>query len=133
MARFLPPPASMTQDPRHRLGESGEDLACRELRARGYAILERRYRTRMGEIDIIARDGETMVFVEVKTRAGGEFGGGAAAVTAWKQQRVALMAAHYLARRRWHDRPCRFDVVTVDHSSGSPVIEVFQSAFDAPF
>ena len=123
----------MTQDPRHRLGESGEDLACRELRARGYAILERRYRTRMGEIDIVARDGTTTVFVEVKTRAGDAFGGGAAAVTAWKQQRIALMAAHYLARRRWHDRPCRFDVVIVDCSSGLPVIELIKGAFDAPF
>ena len=123
----------MAQDPRQSLGQSGEDLACDELRGRGYAIVERRYRTRMGEIDIIARDGATTVFVEVKTRAGDDFGGGAAAVTAWKQRRIALMAAHYLARRGWQDRPCRFDVVTVDHASGRAVLEVFQHAFDAPF
>src|SRR5262245_59143491 len=85
-------------DPRQTLGKDGEDLACRELRRRGYAILERRYRTRFGEIDIVARQGETTVFVEVKARDGGEFGGAAAAVTPWKQRRLVAMAVDYMAR-----------------------------------
>jgi putative endonuclease len=121
----------MTYDGRQVLGKSGEDLACAELRRRGYAILERRYRTRFGEIDIVARDGEVTVFVEVKARNGREFGGGAAAVTAWKQRRVSQMAIDYIARHRLHDRPCRFDVVAVEMTDGEPAIEVFRGAFDA--
>ncbi len=117
---------------RQRLGESGEDLACRELAARGYAILARRYRTRYGEIDIVARDGDTTVFVEVKLKTTGEFGTAAESVTPWKQRRVAAMAVDYLARNRLVDRPCRFDVVAIDLlERGAPRITVIQSAFDA--
>ncbi len=112
-------------------GKSGEDLACAELRRRGYAILARRYRTRNGELDIVARDGETTVFVEVKARTGGRFGAAAEAVTGWKRRRLARLALEYLARHRLLDTPCRFDVVTVDVSAGRPTIEVFQHAFTA--
>ena len=117
---------------RQHLGESGEDLACRELGARGYAILARRYRTRHGEIDIVARDGDTIVFVEVRLKTTGEFGTAAESVTPWKQRRVAAMAVDYLARNRLTDRPCRFDVVAIDLlERGDPQITVIQSAFDA--
>ena len=122
----------MTADDRQSLGQSGEDLACQELVRRGYAILARRFRSRFGEIDIVARSGETIVFVEVKARAGDEFGGGAAAVTPWKQRRIAQMAVDYLSRNRLHDRPCRFDVVTVDMKDDGPVIVVYEHAFEAP-
>jgi putative endonuclease len=122
----------MTADPRQTLGISGEDLACAELRRRGYEILERRYRTRFGEIDIIARDRGTVVFVEVKTRLTDDFGGAAAAVTAWKQRRIAAMAVDYLARRRLHECACRFDVVAVDVEEAGPRITVYANAFDAP-
>jgi len=71
----------MSTDNRQTLGKLGEDLACAELERRGYAITDRRYRTRFGEIDIVARYGEEIAFIEVKARVGGEFGGGAAAVT----------------------------------------------------
>jgi putative endonuclease len=123
----------MPDDPRQSLGKLGEHLACAELERRGYAILARRYRTRCGEIDIIARDGETTVFVEVKARAGDEFGGAAAAVTPWKQRRVAQMAIDYLSRHRLHDRPCRFDVVTVDIVGGVAHVEVYPRAFDSAY
>ena len=109
----------------------GEDLACRELRRRGYDILARRYRTRHGEIDIIARDGSALVFIEVKARRDDRFGGGGAAVTRVKQQRIARMATDYLARRRCLDAECRFDVVTIDFSGDSPRIEVMTHAFTA--
>ena len=122
----------MTNDPRQALGISGEDLACAELQRRGYAIVERRYRTRLGEIDIIARDGATLVFVEVKARQTDEFGSAAAAVTAWKQRRIARMALDYLSRARVHDCPCRFDVVAIDFERAGPRITVYPSAFDAP-
>ena len=121
----------MSSDPRQELGKSGEDLGCAELERRGYAIVERRYRTRFGEIDVIARDGETIVFVEVKARMGEEFGGAAAAITRWKQRRVTQMAVDYLSRHRLHNCPCRFDVVTVDFDAGQAVITVYPNAFDA--
>ena len=121
----------MSTDTRQSFGKSGEDLACQELQRRGYAILARGYRSRFGEIDIIAKDGQTIVFIEVKTRNGDEFGGGAAAVTPWKQRRIAQMAVDYLSRNKLHDKPCRFDVVTVDIKDGAPQIVVYTSAFDA--
>jgi putative endonuclease len=117
---------------RQHLGETGEDLACRELGARGYAILARRYRTRHGEIDIVARDCDTIVFVEVRLKTTGEFGTAAESVTPWKQRRVAAMAVDYLARNRLTDRPCRFDVVAIDMlGRGDVQITVIASAFDA--
>ena len=119
----------MATDSRQILGITGEELACRELRRRGYAVLERRYRSRHGEIDIIARDGETIVFVEVKARNGPEFGCAAEAVTPWKQRRVTQMAVDYLARRRLTSSPCRFDVVAIDFRDGKPEIVVYANAF----
>ena len=117
---------------RQRIGESGEDLACRELTARGYAILERRYRTRHGEIDIVAQDGDTMVFVEVRMKTTLEFGSAAESVTRQKQRRVIAMALEYLARHSIANRPCRFDVVAIDHvDGGSPVLTLIPGAFDA--
>ena len=122
----------MNADKRQFLGQTGEDLACKELERRGYAILARRYRSRFGEIDIVAKCDDVIVFVEVKARAGDDFGGGAAAVTPWKQRRIAQMAVDYLSRHHLHDRPCRFDVVTVDMKDDSPAIVVYANAFDAP-
>ena len=113
------------------LGKTGEDLACEELKRRGYAIVARRYRRRGGELDIIARDGETMVFIEVKTRDGRAFGDGADAVTGFKRRRITQLALDYMMRHHLSDCPCRFDVVSVQVDSGVPVIEVFQNAFDA--
>ena len=123
----------MADDPRHLFGKMGENLACGELERREYAILARGYRTRFGEIDIVARDGDTTVFVEVKARAGGEFGGAAQAVTGRKQRRVTYMAMDYLSRHRLHDRPCRFDVVTVDMVDGQARVEVYPHAFDSAY
>ena len=130
----MPISTGMAEDHRQSLGKLGENLACTALTQRGYAIISTRYRTKVGEIDIVARDGDTLVFVEVKARAGDEFGGAAAAVTAWKQRKVALMAMDYLARHRLDDQPCRFDVVTVDIADGQPPrIEVYRNAFDSAF
>jgi len=115
------------------LGKAGEDLACRELGRLGYAILARRYRTRYGEIDIVARDGRTIVFVEVKARTGSRFGAPAEAVTLDKQARIAAMARDFLSRRDLVDVPCRFDVVAITFGAeGALKVEVVKSAFDAP-
>ena len=131
MACRLPVSAGMPTDGRQSLGKAGEDLACGELVRLGYAILERRYRTRYGEIDIVARAGLTLVFIEVKARTCEAYGGGGAAVTLPKQQRIVRMAIDFLSRRRLLDQPCRFDVVTVDFEGGIPRIAVYPHAFTA--
>jgi putative endonuclease len=113
------------------LGKTGEDLAVEELERRGYSILARRYRTARGEIDIVARDGDTIVFVEVKTRVTGEFGTAAEAVTPWKQKRLVSMGVDYLARNRLTNKPCRFDVVAIDDFGTNTTITVYPAAFDA--
>jgi putative endonuclease len=113
------------------LGKTGEDLACAELEKRGYAIIARRYRRRGGEIDIVARDGPTIVFAEVKAREGRAFGEAAEAVTAFKRRRITQLALDYMTRHHLSNCPCRFDVVSIHFDEGRPTIEVFQNAFDA--
>jgi putative endonuclease len=116
---------------RQQLGKTGEALAVAELERRGYAILARRYRTRCGEIDIVAEDDGTLVFVEVKARATAEFGTAAKAVTRHKQRKLVRMAADYLARAQIRNRSCRFDVVAIDDCEANPRIVVYPNAFDA--
>lgn len=116
---------------RLRLGEIGEDLAVQELERRGYAVLARRYRRRCGEIDIVAIDGQTLVFVEVKARDGLRYGPAAEAVTAIKRRRIVATARDFLVRHGCRSQPCRFDVVAVHVSQEGPEVEVFQNAFDA--
>ncbi len=106
-------------------------MAVAELQRRGYEILARRYRTRCGEIDIVARDGDTTVFVEVKARATAECGTAAEAVTRRKQLKLVSMARDYIARNGLTDTPCRFDVVTIDDAATAPRLDVYTNAFDA--
>ncbi len=113
------------------LGKTGEDIACRELRRRGYEILARRYRTRAGELDIVARDGAMIVFVEVKTRTSDAYGAPGEAVGPRKQHKLWLMATDYLLRRGWYDRPCRFDVVAITlDRDGRRMVQVISGAFE---
>jgi len=98
-------------------GGNGEDRAATLLERHGLSIVARNYRTRFGEIDIIARDGESLVFVEVRLRAGTGFGGAAASIGAHKQSRIAAAARLYLLQTRSRS-PCRFDVVTIE--AGEP-------------
>jgi len=116
------------------LGKIGEDLACEELSRQGYEIVARRHRQRGGELDIIARDGATLVFVEVKARDGNEFGEAAEAVTVSKRRRIAHLAIGYVAHHRLTATPCRFDVVCIHldaAGTSEPIIEVYKNAFDA--
>ena len=113
------------------LGEIGENLACDELQRCGYEILARRYRRRRGEIDIIAIDGSTLVFVEVKTRAGKDFGTGAEAITWTKRRRITAVAMEFVAREQFTDRSCRFDVVSIELAPEGPRVQVYRNAFDA--
>jgi putative endonuclease len=119
----------MTRE-RQEFGKEGENIAVGELERRGYEILARRYRTRYGEIDIVASDEGTIVFVEVKARTTAEFGMAAEAVTTHKQRRLAAMATDYLARNRLTERPCRFDVVAIDGLGESMEITVYPCAFE---
>lgn len=111
-------------------GKLGEDLAVEALRGMGYAILARRYRTRYGEIDIIAQDAGTLVFVEVKARRTDRYGTAAESVSGWKQRRIAAMALDYLGWVNRLDAPCRFDVVAIDGlGSSQTTVKVIKHAF----
>ena len=124
----LAAPPAMTMA-RQRLGERGENLACRELTARGYHILHRRYRTRHGELDVVAEQHGVLVFVEVRARGSGRFGHPADSVDPQKQQRVAAMAESYLGLESQHGRVCRFDVVAVETEGDPPRITLYPDAF----
>lgn len=107
----------------------GEDLACAELERLGYAIVERRYRSRFGEIDIVANDAGTVVFVEVKTKTSGSFGDPVEEVTSQKRRQIASMGEEYYSFRCSPDTQCRFDVVGVDASESPARITVYKDAF----
>lgn len=114
------------------LGDEGERIACRHLKKLGYRILVRQARTRFGEIDVIARDGATIVFVEVKSRRGDREGSPAEAVDYRKQKKLTQLALAWLKRRKLLGQPCRFDVVAIRwDAEGKPIVEHFKSAFEA--
>jgi len=94
-------------------GAAAEALAAEFLEAKGLTIVARNYRCRGGEIDLIARDGETLIFVEVRLRSDSAFGGAAESITATKRRRLRFAAAHYLGRQSQMSRepPCRFDAI----------------------
>lgn len=94
-------------------GAAAEALAARFLQAQGLRIIERNYRCRGGEIDLIARDGPSLVFVEVRLRRGNAFGGAAGSITASKRRRLSFAAKHYLGRLG-REPPCRFDAILLD-------------------
>ena len=109
----------------------GESLALKHLKARGYRILAQNYRARRGEIDLIARDGEFTVFVEVKTRRSLKFGLPQAAVTLQKQRQISKVALAYLQAQNLMDAPCRFDVIAIHLSPQLELLrlEQIESAF----
>jgi putative endonuclease len=118
---------------RQQSGRRAEDLAAEFLRARGCQILERNYRRRLGELDLIAREGGVLVIAEVRTRAHARFGSAAASVDRRKQQRITRAAAQLLQQRADLARlPVRFDVLVVsDLGAPKPRIEWIRHAFEA--
>ena len=114
---------------RQRLGETGERMACDRLIEAGYSILTCRFRSRFGEIDIVAKDKESVVFVEVKTRTDRTFGDPAEAVTPQKQQKIVRMAEEYVLLGRLENTHCRFDVVAIDLTTDPPIVNHYQDAF----
>ncbi len=116
-------------NPSQRFGQKAEDLAARHLKRRGYKIVARNYRTRAGEIDIIAREGHHLVFIEVKGRQSTRYGSAKAAVTPRKQRQVAKMALWYLKETDQMGAKARFDVVAVTQKDGNVAIEIVRNAF----
>jgi putative endonuclease len=110
-------------------GKLGEDLAARFLLEKGYTIRERNYRWRGGEIDIIATEGKTLVFIEVKTSRTTNFGAPELWVDERKQHRIAITAEKYLYSRRFDGMECRFDVIAVTLSKESSEIRHIEDAF----
>ena len=118
-------------EPRHVVGKAGEEAAVQYLREHGYQILERNYRCRFGEIDLIARDGRVLAFVEVKTRRSQKYGPAAAAVTREKQRHLIKASQLYLIQMKKADELSRFDVVTVAMEAQLPHIELIKDAFQS--
>lgn len=114
------------------IGRYGEDIALRYLEERGCRILERNFRMIRGEIDIIARDQDTLCFVEVKTRQSEAYGTGEEAVSKFKQRQLSRLALLYLQKKNWLQSPARFDVIVIAwREGGFPEIEWFKNAFNA--
>lgn len=111
------------------LGMAGETAAIRYLQNHHYTLLARNFRTAYGEIDIIAGDGDTIVFVEVKTRTSRHYGRPCEAVSLAKQQKIIRMAKTYLCRYQAWDRPCRFDVIEVFAARHTARIHHIRHAF----
>jgi putative endonuclease len=113
-------------------GDRGEREAARHLRKQGYHILARQSRSLLGEIDLIALDGKTIVFVEVKTRSSHVAGHPVEAVDSRKQRQLTRAALAWLKRRNLLDHPGRFDVIAITWQPGAPpLIQHFKNAFEA--
>lgn len=113
------------------LGQQGEELACQYLSRQGYRVIVKNYRTRQGEIDIIAEEHGTLVFVEVKTRRGHQCGHPFEAVTPAKCRQISKAALQYLAETEREGQPARFDVVAISVTGdAAPIIELAKNAFD---
>ena len=123
---ILPPEARRAQ------GDAAEDRACRHLEVSGLTIVERNFRTRGGEIDIVARKGDLLVFVEVRSREVPDFGAPEASVTPAKRRRIVGAARRYLSKvppSSWSE--ARFDVIAIEGSGDAAVLRHYPAAFDA--
>ncbi len=118
---------------RQRFGQESESIAARYLKKKGYKILEQNYRNKLGEIDIIARDKGTLVFVEVKARKSSRFGSPKWAVTSKKQRKISMVALYYLKATNQSRIKARFDVVAISSSKTNPRIEIIKNAFELAF
>lgn len=119
------------RDRRRALGDEGEGQAEAYLRKQGFRILGRNVRSPLGELDLIADDRGILVFVEVKRRRTGAYGGAIEAVGVRKRAKLIQLASQYLAQHRLHDRACRFDVVLIQDDAGSgAAVQHIANAFD---
>jgi putative endonuclease len=117
-------------DSKQLLGKEGERLAEQYLKKKGYKIVERNYRCRGAELDLIVLDRRVIVFVEVKTRTGHGFGSPLEAVEFRKQQKMIQAAQYFLNERKLHQRDARFDVVGISWPGDEPLVEHIENAFE---
>ena len=122
----------MTQDRLH-VGKLGEDLALKKLKKLGYRCIARNYRCPLGEMDLIARDGETLVFVEIKTRRDKSLGYAKEAVDKRKKRQLSKVALAYMKAEDCCDVKSRFDVVAINFEGDREQIEVIKNAFDLAY
>jgi putative endonuclease len=115
------------------LGKEGEDLALKKVESLGYRCIARNYRCSLGELDLIARDGETLVFIEIKTRKGRSLDYAKEAVHARKQRQMSKVALAYMKRTGCEDAKARFDVVVIHQKGLDNEIEVIRNAFDLAY
>lgn len=118
---------------RQKFGEKGEEIAVRHLKKEGYKIIETNYRTKLGEIDIIAKDKDTIVFAEVKTRKSVQFGDPKQAVTIQKQKKISRVALCYLKATGQSAARARFDVVGVISNRDKDQVEIIKNAFELAY
>lgn len=115
------------------LGKKGEELALQFLKKKGYRILEKNYVCKLGEIDLIAQEKDTLAFVEVKTRRSTAFGPPQMAVDQKKQEQLSKAALQFLKERRLEEAKARFDVVAILFGSKGPEVELIRNAFDLQY
>ena len=117
-----------------KFGKKSESIASGYLEKKmGYKILEKNYRTKIGEIDIIAKDGNSIVFIEVKARRTLFYGSSRYAVTFGKQKKISMVALYYLKTKKLSNLKARFDVVTINYSKQVPEIEIIKNAFELAY
>jgi len=112
------------------LGRSGEEIAADFLKDSGYKILSRNYKSKLGEIDIIAQEKDTICFIEVKTRSSDKFGAPSEAVTSFKQKQICRAALVYLKEKGFFDKKARFDVISIIDLGNTPKVDLIKSAFE---
>ena len=131
--KSIPKRENPAKNGRRHTGETGEALAVRSLKKNGYKIIEQNYRCKLGEIDIIARDGRVLTFIEVKARRTSDFGGPKWAVTPQKQRKLSMLALKYLKETEQMGKKARFDVVAIRLLPGDPDIEIIKNAFELAY
>jgi len=114
-------------------GKQAESIAVKHLKRNGYRIIQKNYRNKLGEIDIIAKDGKTLVFVEVKAKRTTSFGNPKYAVTPKKQRKISMVALFYLKVNGQIDSRARFDVVAISSADSYPEIEIIKNAFELAY
>ena len=118
---------------KQQFGKRGESLAARHLKRNGYRIIEKNFRTKQGEIDIIAKDKDTIVFVEVKSRKTDRFGNPKWAITPRKQHKISMVALQYLKATQQINAKARFDVVSINRARESRRVELVKNAFELAY
>jgi putative endonuclease len=123
----------MALNQRQQFGRESESIVAKQLKKKGYKILEQNYRNQLGEIDIIAKDKKTLVFVEVKARRSDRYGSPKWAITPKKQRQMSKVALYYLKVTRQMNVKARFDVVTVRSLANQPQLEIIKNAFELAY